>query len=37
VRGIPTVMLIDREGKVLGVAHRIDELIPELEKQLNAK
>jgi len=37
VRGIPTVMLIDREGKVLGVAHRIDQLLPELEKQLNGK
>lgn len=37
VRGIPTVMLVDREGKVLGVAHRIEQLIPELEKQLAGK
>lgn len=37
VRGIPTVMLVDREGKVLAVGHRIDAMIPEIEKQLGAK
>lgn len=34
VRGIPTMMLIDKEGKVVAVAHRVDELASKLEQLL---
>jgi len=34
VRGIPTMMLLDPEGKVLKVAHRVEELQPSLEQKL---
>lgn len=34
VRGIPTLMLVDKDGKVVAVSHRIEQLIPELEKLL---
>jgi thiol-disulfide isomerase/thioredoxin len=36
VRGIPTMMLVDREGKVVAVAHNIAALTPQLEKLLAA-
>ena len=36
VRGIPTMMVIDRDGKILAVAHRIAELEPTIAKQLEA-
>jgi thiol-disulfide isomerase/thioredoxin len=35
VRGIPTLMLVDREGKVAAVAHRIEQLQPQIDKLLN--
>jgi thiol-disulfide isomerase/thioredoxin len=34
VRGIPTMMLVDKEGKVVGVAHRVEELAGKLEALL---
>jgi len=34
VRGIPTLMLVDREGKVAAVAHRIEQLQPQIDKLL---
>jgi thiol-disulfide isomerase/thioredoxin len=34
VRGIPTMMAIDKEGKILGVAHQVAALRPLLEKAL---
>jgi len=34
VRGIPTMMLLDPEGKVLKIAHRVAELQPSLEQKL---
>jgi thioredoxin-related protein len=34
VRGIPTMMLIDKEGKVVGVSHGVAPLIPLVEKLL---
>jgi thiol-disulfide isomerase/thioredoxin len=34
VRGIPTMMLIDKDGKVVGVAHRVEELAGKLEALL---
>jgi thiol-disulfide isomerase/thioredoxin len=36
VRGIPTLMLVDRDGKVVGVAHKLDALAPQIEKLLSA-
>jgi len=37
VRGIPTMMLIDKEGKIAGVAHNVAELTPLVEKLMAAK
>ena len=37
VRGIPTMMLIDKAGKVLAVSHNLAALAPLVEKQLAAK
>ncbi len=34
VRGIPTMMLVDREGKIVGVAHSIDKLEKKMEELL---
>jgi thiol-disulfide isomerase/thioredoxin len=34
VRAIPTMMLVDKEGKVVGVAHRVEELAGKLEALL---
>jgi thiol-disulfide isomerase/thioredoxin len=34
VRGIPTMMAIDKEGKILGVAHQVAALQPIIEKAL---
>ncbi len=34
VRGIPTMMVVDKEGKVLGVAHQVAALRPLIEKAL---
>ena len=34
VRGIPTMMVVDKEGKILGVAHQIAALRPIIEKAL---
>ena len=34
VRGIPTMMVVDKEGKILGVAHQIAALRPIVEKAL---
>jgi thiol-disulfide isomerase/thioredoxin len=36
VRGIPTMMLVDKEGKVAGVAHNVAALAPLVEKLLAA-
>jgi thiol-disulfide isomerase/thioredoxin len=36
VRGIPTMMLVDREGKVVAVAHSLAALAPQAEKLLAA-
>jgi thiol-disulfide isomerase/thioredoxin len=36
VRGIPTMMLVDREGKVVAVAHNLAALAPQAEKLLAA-
>jgi thiol-disulfide isomerase/thioredoxin len=35
VRGIPTMMLVDKDGKVLAVAHNVAALAPLAEKQLS--
>ncbi len=37
VRGIPTMMLLDREGKIVGVSHSIGQLEKKLEELLAAK
>ena len=37
VRGIPTMMLVDRDGKVLAVAHRSADFAAQIEKLLGAK
>jgi thiol-disulfide isomerase/thioredoxin len=37
VRGIPTMMLVGKDGKVLGVSHNVAALIPLAEKELGAK
>ena len=37
VRGIPTLMLVDRDGKVAAVAHRIEQLQPQIEKLLSGE
>jgi thiol-disulfide isomerase/thioredoxin len=34
VRGIPTMMVVDKEGKILGVAHQVAALRPIIEKAL---
>ena len=34
VRGIPTMMIVDKEGKILGVAHQVQALVPIIEKAL---
>ena len=34
VRAIPTMMLVDREGKIVAVSHSCDQLVPLLEKLL---
>ncbi|MCI0357628.1 MAG: TlpA family protein disulfide reductase, partial [Planctomycetaceae bacterium] len=36
VRGIPTMMLIDKEGKIAGVAHSVGALAPLVDKLLSA-
>jgi thioredoxin-related protein len=36
VRGIPTMMLVDKEGKIAGVAHNVAALTPLVEKLLAA-
>jgi thiol-disulfide isomerase/thioredoxin len=36
IRGIPTMMLVDRDGKVVSVAHSLDALAPQAEKLLAA-
>jgi thioredoxin-related protein len=36
VRAIPTMMLVDKEGKIVGVAHNLAALTPQLEKLLEA-
>lgn len=35
VRAIPTMMLVDREGKIVAVSHSCDQLVPLLEKLLD--
>ena len=37
VRGIPTMMLLDRAGKVVAVSHSSGQLVPEIERLLAAK
>jgi thiol-disulfide isomerase/thioredoxin len=37
VRGIPTMMAIGKDGKILGVAHNVASLVPLIEKALAAK
>jgi thiol-disulfide isomerase/thioredoxin len=37
VQAIPTMMLVDRAGKVVGVAHSLDDLATKAEKLLSAK
>ncbi len=37
VRGIPTMMAIGKDGKILGVSHNVASLIPMIEKALAAK
>jgi thiol-disulfide isomerase/thioredoxin len=37
VRGIPTMMLVDKEGKIAGVAHNVAALAPLAEKLLTAQ
>ncbi|MFN0018692.1 MAG: redoxin family protein [Pirellulaceae bacterium] len=37
VRGIPTMMAISKDGKILGVSHNVASLIPAIEKALAAK
>ena len=34
IRGIPTMMVVDKEGKILGVAHQVQQLMPIIEKAL---
>ncbi|MFO0816321.1 MAG: redoxin family protein [Pirellulales bacterium] len=36
VRGIPTMMLVDKQGKVVGVAHRVQELADKIEQLLKS-
>ena len=36
IRGIPTMMLVDRDGKVVSVAHSLEALAPTAEKLLAA-
>jgi len=36
VRGIPTMMLVDKEGKIVGVAHNVEALAPLVEKLMAA-
>jgi thioredoxin-related protein len=37
VRGIPTMMLVDREGKIVAVAHNVAALTPLAEKLLGGE
>lgn len=37
VRGIPTMMAIGKDGKILGVSHNVASLVPLIEKALAAK
>jgi thiol-disulfide isomerase/thioredoxin len=37
IRGIPTMMLVDRDGKVVSVAHSLAALAPQAEKLLAAQ
>jgi thiol-disulfide isomerase/thioredoxin len=37
VRAIPTMMLVDKEGKIAGVAHNVGALTAQLEKLLGVK
>jgi thiol-disulfide isomerase/thioredoxin len=37
VRAIPTMMLVDKEGKIVGVAHNLAALAPLAEKLLNGE
>ena len=34
VRGIPTMMAIGKDGKILGVSHNVASLVPLIEKAL---
>jgi thiol-disulfide isomerase/thioredoxin len=34
VRGIPTMMVVDKEGKVVAVANKVETLKPEIKKLL---
>ena len=34
VRGIPTMMLVDKEGKVVAVGNKLEALRPEVKKLL---
>ncbi len=36
VRGIPTMMLIDQQGKIVAVTHHVDSLRPQIKKLLSA-
>ena len=35
VRGIPSLMLVDKQGKIIAVAHQLDTIVPEAEKLLD--
>lgn len=37
VRGIPTMMAIGKDGKILGVSHNVGSLVPIIEKALSGK
>ncbi len=37
VRSIPTMMLVDAEGKIVAVAHKVSELAPQIAKRLGGE
>ena len=37
VRSIPTLMLVDRDGKIVAIAHQVAKLVPEIEKRLGGR
>ncbi len=37
VRGIPTLMLVDRDGKIVAITHQVAKLVPEIEKRLGGR